>query len=402
MKRTGTIVALLAMFIVLFWSIGRLFALRFERGDVYPAYSTLRSDPMGAKAIADSLALMPGFEVRRNYRALVRLKPEQPVTLTYIGLDYHAIWEDQELEEFERLISTGSRAVFAFNREMYRGSRQILGAPTPAPGATPAPNSKPKLIPANPFFVDDESGTSFADVAKGWGFQFEVATGARRTSFDGVAVRTEYGHEDHLPWHSALGFAQLSGEWKTLYTCNDVPVMIERKFGEGSIVLCSDSFFLSNEGLSSDPPGELLAALFSSPHVIIFDEEHLGVGESANIAGLARRMRLHGIAIALVVVAGLFVWKQSSSLLPMKTSRSDDHDVTGSDANEGFITLLHRSVPPSSLVETCVGAWVSGRSKSIRADERAHIDAILRAHGERSLQNAPAAYRAIAEGLKRK
>ena len=37
-----------------------LFERRFASGAVYPDYSSLRSDPMGAKLLFDSLSLIPG------------------------------------------------------------------------------------------------------------------------------------------------------------------------------------------------------------------------------------------------------------------------------------------------------------------------------------------------------
>ena len=52
----------------LIYGLVQLFTLRFERGDVYPSYSTFRADPLGAKALHDALAESRGFEVQRNFR----------------------------------------------------------------------------------------------------------------------------------------------------------------------------------------------------------------------------------------------------------------------------------------------------------------------------------------------
>ena len=38
-----------------------LFRLRFAAGDVYPEYSSLRADPLGAMAFCESLERMPGL-----------------------------------------------------------------------------------------------------------------------------------------------------------------------------------------------------------------------------------------------------------------------------------------------------------------------------------------------------
>ena len=44
----------------------RLFQLRFETGDVYPEYSSLRSDPLGARVFYQSLEQVGNMEVSRN------------------------------------------------------------------------------------------------------------------------------------------------------------------------------------------------------------------------------------------------------------------------------------------------------------------------------------------------
>ena len=55
------------------WGILHLFELRFSSGDVFPAYSTLRKDPLGAAVFHDALASLPGLTVERNVRPLASL-----------------------------------------------------------------------------------------------------------------------------------------------------------------------------------------------------------------------------------------------------------------------------------------------------------------------------------------
>jgi hypothetical protein len=47
--------------------VGRLFVLRFKAGDMYPAYSTLRSDPLGAMVFYESLKHTGRIVVSRNF-----------------------------------------------------------------------------------------------------------------------------------------------------------------------------------------------------------------------------------------------------------------------------------------------------------------------------------------------
>ena len=52
----------------------KLFLLRFQAGDVYPAYSSLRSDPLGSRAFYRSLQNLNKAAVSRNYLRLQNLK----------------------------------------------------------------------------------------------------------------------------------------------------------------------------------------------------------------------------------------------------------------------------------------------------------------------------------------
>ena len=51
----------------------KLTLMRFKGGDVYPPYSSLRTDPLGVKAFYEALSELPGLHVRRNYTPLDKL-----------------------------------------------------------------------------------------------------------------------------------------------------------------------------------------------------------------------------------------------------------------------------------------------------------------------------------------
>ena len=115
MKRPAP-TALLALLLAsaLVYGVAQLFTLRLERGDVYPPYSTLRSDPLGAKAIYEALDELPGCDVRRSFRPLIRLHPASPVTLIYAGIKRQSEWGEEEFRELQSLVASGTRVVFAF------------------------------------------------------------------------------------------------------------------------------------------------------------------------------------------------------------------------------------------------------------------------------------------------
>src|SRR6266516_392281 len=51
----------------------QLFKLRFESGDVYLEYSSVRTDPLGRRAFYDSLELMDGISSRGDLSTANRL-----------------------------------------------------------------------------------------------------------------------------------------------------------------------------------------------------------------------------------------------------------------------------------------------------------------------------------------
>src|SRR4051812_40086819 len=91
----------------------RLFSLRFEAGDIYPAYSSLRSDPLGCKVLHDSLREVPGLTVQRNFETSPKLRAPAACTVYYPGM---ATWEwsIEEIKKMEAQASDGARVVVTF------------------------------------------------------------------------------------------------------------------------------------------------------------------------------------------------------------------------------------------------------------------------------------------------
>ena len=76
MLRKPLLTLLLALLLAVGFCSGlaRLFTLRYESGDVYPPYSTLRADPLGAKGIYEAVGQLRGVETRRNFQPLKKLQ----------------------------------------------------------------------------------------------------------------------------------------------------------------------------------------------------------------------------------------------------------------------------------------------------------------------------------------
>src|SRR3954471_1262081 len=60
-----------------------LFEARFEAGDIYPEYSSLRSDPLGSKALYESLG--EATKTERNYKEILDPDYGAGTTLLVLG-----------------------------------------------------------------------------------------------------------------------------------------------------------------------------------------------------------------------------------------------------------------------------------------------------------------------------
>ena len=212
-----------------------------------------------------------------------------------------------------------------------------------------------------------------------------------------------------LPWHSAMAFNPLVDSWRVLYSrASGEPVLIERAYGPGTLVLCSDSFFLSNEAMLEARQPALLAYLVGPHPTVVFDETHFGIRQRQGVMALARRYGLQGFMVALAAVCALFVWRNTSSLAPPhaegEVPHAVEHDVDR-DAAAALRNLLRRSVGRSALLDACVKEW----RKSLPANRPglakgvARVQTIADAEKKRPAgeRNAVRAYREMAEALKK-
>jgi len=252
----------------------------------------------------------------------------------------------------------------------------------------------------------DES-THLDEAIKKWGVSFDRSEGDDRkvTHTDAVPGEGETNLDPSVPWHTALFFKDFNPTvWRTLCWSDGEAVVIERSFGSGSIVLCSDSYFLSNEGLQTARAPKLIARIIGAPRLVFFDEFHNGVSENLNVAGLARKYGLGSTILALLAVAALFIWKNAVPFLPpQKPLEMADSHVVGFDASSGFTNLLRRGVSPQRILTACINEWRKSRGSRIRQEELAHVESVMRAHeGKSAFKDAAAAYRTIASGLNRR
>lgn len=276
-------------------------------GNGYPNYSSFRADPSGCKVIYESLAQLGGFTVNRNYRETNRWRGSR-TTLLVIGI-------------YEASLLTHDEGYFAEWERLAKNNRILLSV---------EPSSD---------VVDLSEVRKKSQLAKRWG------------------VELGKSGDEGKQWRRA--FTRNDG-WTVLSSYDGKPVLLERHFGAGSVVLASDSLFLTNGALANQAQVALISTIFGANTRIEFDEAHFGMTETGSVMGLARKYRLQGLFAGLAILAALFLWKTGAefpSVLPTSDISRSQGAVAGRDAQQGFLGLLRRNVPASQLARECLREW---------------------------------------------
>jgi hypothetical protein len=352
------------------WQLARVFLLRFESGDVYPVYSSYRSDPMGARVFYESLAALDNLEVSRHHEPLedTDLSPETVLVLTgvYDSRDPAAL-----IEHLEDFMARGGRMVFSFHPrpDIARKRLDLNSTPSNREDSEGEPEGEDKDTRRKPRMVD---------IKERWGFDLTQPDDDRDEHHEGdeadedlikrITAVHKVSSDDTLParieWRSTWFFEGLDTAWEVLYEGQEseksYPAVIERSWGEGSLMIVADSYFLSNEGLRDDPNAAFLARLIGPHPRILVDETHHGVQRSQSVMLLMRKYGLDLFLLSFVLLALLHVWRQGYSLVPrrnMQDSRALLEAEQGKDAFSGLTHVVQRSVSEKELVKTCYEAW---------------------------------------------
>lgn len=325
----------------------QLFMLRFETGDLFPAGSSLRSDPLGSMALYQALERTADITVQRNYRSFNQQRVTAS-TILLLGNNQRELRTAtrQEISQIEQLAVAGNRIVIAFSP---------VSPPSPSPPVQEAATQKP------------------AETA--WGIMpstLPSQTGqTNRAPLRAALLATDTGLPPEAQFRSHLTLHPPANGWRVIYAIQEQPVLLERSIGNGSLVLVSDSSLFSNQVLKDGRQPALLAWLLGQHRTIIFDESHLGVTEQSGIMTLVRRFDLLPLVAVLLLLAGLYIWRASIALAPDIADQADERLVGVShDSFNGLVNLLRRNIPPSQLLHICCQEWQRSFAQELKNDEQ--------------------------------
>ncbi len=387
---------------------------RAAAGEGYDAYSSYRSDPIGLSALHDALATLPGHSVQRNHQDLTRLRKGEDTTLLFGGA-WHSPDPVALVEAIEGFVASGGRLVIAFqslgmSASEYADYRDAYDADSPVTpdddeavretGEDGDPEEDTRSIRAR--WADP--GLVWIDDA--WGFRYVVRDwpGAPpREPRDAVRTIDDTTLPARLAWYATEYFEPKTPEWRTLYEVDGHAVLMERRWGKGAIVVASDTYLFSNEGLAFDTAPALIAWTLGGNRRIVIDETTHNVRQEVGIMGLIRRYRLSGLLVAGAVIALLYIWRQAVPLVP-RHSLAREREVAQAqsmrDAYAGLVRLLARSVPRKKLIPAAVVQWRRALPHSARADA-SRLDRVQAVAARADAGDDPvAAYREIVQRLK--
>jgi hypothetical protein len=368
----------LAGLILFFCFLVHLLLLRYERGDVYPEYSTLRADPLGTRAYYEALDSMRDYPVARGFRSLHRELAVNPNAIFYLGfnVDDFATFTKEDISELDTFVKNGGRVVMTFAPEepgardeddSWKKAYDKKKAADPdkktdaKPDTTPpakadaalseeknaGPQTEQEKFEREEFRREREEdekdnprkphdGTLEKyqrSLAALWGFGWEDHTEdkpkkpaensyaeASKPVEEKPEVFAQHLYEGNVeaqvPWKSALYFVRLEPQWQRIYSAKYQPVLVRRTWGKGEIILATDSYFISNEALRNDRRPQLLSFVTGAPGRLLFDETHLGTEEKEGVMFLAEKFKLEGYLYGILGVVLLFLWRNSAPLVP--------------------------------------------------------------------------------------
>jgi len=381
-----------------------LLSLRFQKGDVYPAYSSLRADPLGSKVILNSLGYFKNLDVKRNYQPFERVAGDPHSILLYLGAgqEEFQLRERSFFHSLDQYVIQGGELVIAFLPTRHTSSPVK---------ALPVKQEK-KSGPIDP--EEAEKERNYLSMEKHWGIGLDYVNII--TKKDGEFVAKKYLQTqkspaplvEHLPssvpWHSTMSFNCFNGSWHILYTVNGEPVMVEKTLGRGSMILMSDAFPFSNEALLKDRQVPLLGAIFQDRKEIIFDEYHLGVINRHGIIDLIVQYRLHFFFLSLFVIFILLVWK-NASLAPQDPQDNTTVPliVSKKDYVEGLASLLRKNIPRKDILTACIDEWSQAKGTRSGPGIKKYVEEIasLQSKGLGPMHGYQLIYKKLTEGTRK-
>ena len=323
---------LIGLMAALFVVVGvQMFKVRAEVNGLYPEYSSFRADPKGYRILFETLSMLPSIHVERSEQPLSELPSGNGKILVVAGL-LPSGWPAEETKILNDWMTNGGTLLVALSSRQFDSNEEL--------------NRRDPTPPENKRLHGE------VDKVENWGIRILWSRQSLATQLQSNLFA------DQSSWAGHLYIQPTQSDWEVLAKARDLPVVLQRKFGAGKLVLLADSYPLSNIALAAHRNAALVSWLFPQHSTVIFDETHFGIVEHPGIIGLARKYGLGGAFVAILGLAVLYLWASRYSLRPVRRVRPDSEPaVRGAGGNEIFTNLLRRTLPPADLCAICLQIW---------------------------------------------
>lgn len=429
---TGWWIALGAVVLLAGAGFYAVLSARFDIGEGYPNYSTLRADPLGARAIYESLGRLPQMKSVRSFELLDKLNGKPGETLFLLNVHARTFNKDgDELDgkQVEKWAASGGRVVITIDpkvslsrsqRLFDEAWREVEDEQKASDGSDKKEKKKDGVTPKKDDGKKDgknrhkDSKVALADALHIKLKEREFTLTDKGGSTLDLAKDVPLSPSDVPLWFSNVSLEDGSmteddqavaktekSPWRVVALRGKRAMIMERKLGTGSVVICTDSFFASNEALWNDPKAKFISWLVGDARRVIFDETHFGssIGDEDSLMTLARRYGMHGLFIGGLLLFALYVWRNSASLVPPDESRDLGHwradAIAGMSATSGLEGMLSRGISRKQILKRCFETWdgTSAAANAVPAERRARARAEIA--GEIDIKNVPAIYRKL-------
>ncbi len=109
------------------------------------------------------------------------------------------------------------------------------------------------------------------------------------------------------------------------------------------MALFAESDDFTNQSTAAGDRLQQVSAAIGPNRYVVFDEQHLGIAQGGSVVDLARRFRLTGLMLGLVLLAGLFLWRNAAGFPPPVVAVGMER-LSGRTSQAGLLTLLRRHV----------------------------------------------------------
>ncbi len=348
---------------------------RAEHTFRYPDYSSLNNSDLGLKAYHDALDRL-GLATARNYRPIEKLRqPIAAIVQAGKALTSLQTASDKDLGALESVASNNGRLILLLV------SDDVIEVPSlEKKDQSKQPVEKSK-----------------DDLQSRWGlelgFRFVKAEGTGKSN--AVKFRERFVP---IVWY----VKSWDKNWKAWTQEYSGASVLERRFGQGTMLLVPGAKHFTNRQLLTHPESKLLADVLGPYQSIVFDESHLGLQDTGTVAGLAKTHNLQWLLVGLLVLAVLYVWRSSVSFLPPPEAGSEAQPSLA-DTHRALSNLLIQSVAPAQLLQRALAEWNGSASLISRAKRKINDDELAQASRSAPHSKAMAAasgYNRIAQLLR--